>query len=108
MFGCACSRTAPLAKRGEKPSEAERLGVGAGTGEAEPRAEPFARSTCGGLGLDGERGRRPPTKEESQPARGWHQISARDGSRMAETASGGLGSRQPDPKGFVKISVDSV
>ena len=43
----------------------------------------------------------PKAKGRKSARQGWHQISARDGSRMAETANGGLGSRQPDPPGFL-------
>jgi hypothetical protein len=41
----------------------------------------------------------PYEKEKVQPFRAGIRYRARDGGRMAETAKGGLGSRQPDRKG---------
>jgi len=42
-------------------------------------------------------------KEKVQPFRAGISYRARDGSRMAETAKGGLGSRQPGPKGAPRV-----
>jgi hypothetical protein len=81
----------PQTAEGDRPSctnEVRKEGETAGC----------ARSASAGLGLDGGWGRRPLfEKEKVQPFRAGIEYRARDGSRMAETANGWLGSRQPGP-----------
>ena len=52
----------------------ESHGDGAGAAAGEPRPMAFARSKCGGLGLDGGRGRQAPNqRKEVSAVHGWHQ-----------------------------------
>jgi len=75
-----------------RPAQAKRGRMG------RPLTAPAAHAK--GLVLTAKGVADPRTKKREKSARqGWHQISARDGSRLAETATGGFGSRQPDPWG---------
>lgn len=79
--------------------QTESHGSGAGAAEGEPRPWLSHGSASEVLGLDGGRACKAPNeKKKCQPFTAGDG-RARDGSRMAETARGGLGSQQPDPQG---------